>query len=231
VKLRRALIVVIGVVATLLSGASNASADTEYQPYIVDGYYAGHTNGAVQQFRDGRVWCTASLISSYWVLTAQHCVTANATYGYRVGSTDANAGGSFVYASAIYQHPSADLALVRLRNAVSGPVVRLGSTSPGQYAQIYGWGSTCASDGCPSRWLKYASTSVFSTNARDGRGGVAVGLSRYDGITAGGDSGGPAFANGTNIQIGVASTSDRNNYAYYTSVAYYRSWIRSVSGV
>ncbi|WP_181776403.1 S1 family peptidase [Amycolatopsis pittospori] len=229
-KLKRALLVVIGVVATLFPGVSTASADDTYQPYIVDGYYAGHTNGAVQQFRNGQAWCTASLISAYWVLTAQHCVTASASYGYRVGSTDAYAG-TWANASAIYQHPSADLALVRLSNPVSGPIVRLGSTSPGQYAQIYGWGSTCASDGCPSRWLKYANTIVSSTNARDGRGGVAIALSRYDGITAGGDSGGPAFANGTNIQVGVASTSDRANYASYTSVAYYRGWIRSVSGV
>lgn len=70
---------------------------------------------------------------------------------------------------------------------------------------------------------------VTSVNCRDYTGGVAVRAQRIDGITAGGDSGGPMFASGG--QVGVASTSDRATRTAYTNITSYRTWIRSVAGV
>ena len=54
---------------------------------------------------------------------------------------------------------------------------------------------------------------------------------RIDGIAAGGDSGGPMFADGR--QVGVASTSVRSSVSNYTSLnnSSYRSWIRTNAGV
>jgi secreted trypsin-like serine protease len=227
-RLRRMMLTAVALAGSLLFAAP-AHAVGGTTPSVIGGGYASYTYGAVKQFRNGAEYCSASQIAPNWVLTAQHCVTANATYSYRIGSVDAYSGGTTVTASYVYRHPQADLALVYLSRPVSGVYTRLGSAYVGQNAQLYGWGSTCPADTCQSRYLKYANVRVFSTNARDGMGGVAVGVQRLDGITAGGDSGGPLFAGG--YQVGVASTSDRANYAWYTSTAAYRSWIRSISGV
>jgi secreted trypsin-like serine protease len=70
---------------------------------------------------------------------------------------------------------------------------------------------------------------VTSVSCSDYAGGTAVCASRVNGITAGGDSGGPMFASGR--QVGVASTSDRATRTAYTNITRYRSWISSVAGV
>jgi secreted trypsin-like serine protease len=102
----------------------------------------------------------------------------------------------------------------------------------GQGVQVYGWGATCTNQpeiNCQSRLLKVATVNVTSVSCRDYAGGVAVCARRGNGITAGGDSGGPMFASGR--QVGVASTSDRSTTTAYTNITQYRSWIRSVAGV
>ena len=98
--------------------------------------------------------------------------------------------------------------------------------------KLYGWGATCTNQpviNCQSRYLKVADTRVTTTNGRDYRGGQAISVRRIDGIAAGGDSGGPMFADGR--QVGVASTSDRATRSNYTRIATYRSWITSNAGV
>ena len=80
-----------------------------------------------------------------------------------------------------------------------------------------------------SRYLKVANVRVTSPQCSDYEGGVAVCANRIDGITAGGDSGGPMFASGH--QVGVASTSDRQYSTAYTNITQYRSWISQVAGV
>ncbi|GAB3363798.1 hypothetical protein GCM10027360_29040 [Amycolatopsis echigonensis] len=74
-----------------------------------------------------------------------------------------------------------------------------------------------------------ANVQVTSVDCPDGAAGVSVCATRGDGITAGGDSGGPMYANGK--QVGVASTSDRQSYTAYINVTRYRDWIQSVAGV
>lgn len=162
-------------------------------------------------------------------------MSGNGTYTFRAGSLDQTTGGQLVTATQIIKHPSADLALARVNTAMSAPFSPLGNpVTVGQTVQLYGWGATCTNQpeiNCQSRYLKVANTSVTSTNGRDYRGGVAISVRRVDGIAAGGDSGGPMFANGR--QVGVASTSDRSTRSNYTSVNHssYRSWIRQYAGV
>jgi secreted trypsin-like serine protease len=74
-----------------------------------------------------------------------------------------------------------------------------------------------------------ANVQVTSVDCPDGAAGVSVCANRGDGITAGGDSGGPMYANGK--QVGVASTSDRQSYTAYINITQYRDWIQSVAGV
>lgn len=215
--------------------ATAAPENPDMSPMIIGGSYAQNFPYAARLFANGRENCSATKIAPNWILTAEHCVASSATYTFRAGSLDQTSGGQMVTASQIIKHPSADLALARVSPAMSGPFAPLqASVSTNQTVQLYGWGATCTNQpeiNCQSRYLKVANTRVTTTNGKDYRGGVAISVTRVDGIAAGGDSGGPMFANGR--QVGVASTSDRSTRSNYTSINHgpYRSWITQYTGV
>jgi secreted trypsin-like serine protease len=208
--------------------------DFDVQPLIIGGGNASNAPWAARLFTAGRETCSASIIAPTYILTAKHCVTGSGTKTFRVGSLDQHSGGVMVTATQIYTH-SSDLAIARIDRSVNTTYAPLGTTSNvavGQNVQIYGWGATsrCGSEiNCQSRYLKVATVRVTSTTAGDAYGGLAIRATRVDGIAAGGDSGGPMFANGR--QVGVASTSDRVSVTNYTNVTRYRSWIQSIAGV
>ncbi|MCC8250618.1 S1 family peptidase [Saccharothrix luteola] len=248
-RFTRALSAVVGATTALLSAfaltaiapAASAQEAGVVEPYIIGGGTASNAPWAARLFRNGQQNCSATIIAPQWVLTAQHCVASSGTYTFRIGSLDQTTGGTLATATQIIQHPSVDLALARLDRSVSGTYAPLGTTTAvavGQTVQLYGWGATCTNQpeiNCQSRYLKYANTRVTSVNGRDYRGGIAISVSRIDGIAAGGDSGGPMFAtspvDGRRYQVGVASTSDRSTRSNYTAVTRYRDWIRSYAGV
>jgi secreted trypsin-like serine protease len=215
--------------------ASAAPEDPNMSPMIIGGSYASNFPYAARLFVNGRENCSATKIAPTWILTAEHCVASSGTYTFRAGSLDQTSGGQLVTGNQIIKHPSVDLALVRVSTAMSAPFSPLGTTSnvsAGQTVQLYGWGATCTGQpeiNCQSRYLKVATVRVNSVGCSDYNGGVAVCATRVNGITAGGDSGGPMFASGR--QVGVASTSDRSNNTAYTNITRYRSWISQVAGV
>jgi secreted trypsin-like serine protease len=245
-RLTRTLSALVGTATAMLAALSltavapAASADP-VSPMIIGGGTASNAPWAARLFVNGRQNCTASIIAPTWILTAQHCVANAGTYTFRVGSLDQTTGGTMVNAVSITQHPSVDLALVKIDRSVSTTYAPLGTTSAvqnGQTVQLYGWGATCTNQpeiNCQSRYLKVANTTVTTVNGRDYRGGIAVSVRRVDGIAAGGDSGGPMFAtspvDGRRYQVGVASTSDRSSVSNYTNVTRYRPWIQSLAGV
>ncbi|GHJ94288.1 hydrolase [Streptomyces sp. NE5-10] len=199
---------------------------------IIGGGYAQSGPWAARLLSNGRETCSATIIAPTWILTAKHCVTGGGL-SFRIGSLDQHSGGTLANGVQTYTH-SADLALVRLDRSVTATYARLGqpgSVTVGQNVQVYGWGATsqCGSEAtCQSRYLKVANVTVTG-GCRDAYGGSAICARRGDGITAGGDSGGPMMANG--VQVGVASTSDRQTTTAYTNVTAYRSWIQSIAGV
>ena len=204
-------------------------------PFIIGGGNASNAPWAARLFINGRQTCTATIIAPTYVLTARHCVSSSGTHTFRIGSLDQTSGGTVATGVAITRHSRADLAIVRLDRSVTATYSPLGTSSHvsvGQTVQVYGWGATCTNQqeiNCQSRYLKVADVRVSSVNCSDYTGGVAVCATRINGITAGGDSGGPMFASGR--QVGVASTSDRSTRTAYTNITVYRSWIRSVAGV
>ncbi|MFF6882834.1 S1 family peptidase [Streptomyces sp. NPDC012421] len=209
-----------------------ARADAVAVQPIIGGGHAQSGPWAARLFSNGRETCSATIIAPTWILTAKHCVTGGGL-SFRIGSLDQHSGGTVANGVQTYTHGS-DLALVRLDRSVTATYARLGqpgSVSVGQSVQVYGWGATsqCGSEAtCQSRYLKVADVTVTG-GCRDAYNGSAICARRGNGITAGGDSGGPMMANG--IQVGVASTSDRQTTTAYTNVTAYRSWIQSIAGV
>jgi secreted trypsin-like serine protease len=245
-RIQRVLSLLVGAAALLSTTALAAPASAAPAPPttdIIDGGPASYAPFAVRLFSNGTPWCSASIIAPSWVLTAQHCVSDdNATYTFRIGSLQQDSGGTLVTGVEVVDHPSADLALVRINQAQPSwwEYARLGTPSAvaaNQAVQIWGWGATCLGDegSCQSPVLKMANTLVESVSASDWLGGVAISSTRVDGISAGGDSGGPMMAtspvDGLYYQVGVSSTSNRYDWCAYTNITVYRDWIFSVAGV
>jgi secreted trypsin-like serine protease len=208
-------------------------------PAIIDGGNATSGPWAARLFVNGQENCSATIIAPTWILTAEHCVAGGGTYTFHIGSLDQTQGEAAT-GVAIHAHPSADLALVRLDHAVNATYSPLGSPGAvevGETVQVYGWGATCTDRPeieCQSQLLKVANVSVSSVSCTDYLGGTAVCANRIDGITAGGDSGGPMFAtapDGSYVQVGVASTSDRQTFTAYGNITVYRDWIAGIAGV
>ncbi|OEU96307.1 S1 family peptidase [Streptomyces oceani] len=221
-----------GLTLTASASASEAPAARGGPEPIIGGQPAQSAPWAARLFSNGQQTCSATIIAPEWILTAKHCVSGGGL-SFRIGSLDQTSGGTTANGTQVYTH-SADLALVRLDRAVEAtysPLADPGSVRVGQSVQVYGWGATsqCSPEiNCQSRYLKYANVSVTG-GCTDAYGGQAICARRGDGITAGGDSGGPMMADGK--QVGVASTSDRQTRTAYTDVTAYRSWIQSVAGV
>ncbi|WP_420903289.1 S1 family peptidase [Streptomyces boncukensis] len=214
------------------SAAENRTAGGPERP-IIGGSHAESGPWAARLFSGGRQTCSATIIAPTWILTARHCVSGG-QLSFRIGSLDQTSGGTMANGTQVHTHSSSDLALVRLDRSVDATYSQLGdpgSVQVGQSVQVYGWGATARCNpeiNCQSQFLKYANVTVTG-GCRDAYQGQAICARRGDGITAGGDSGGPMMANG--IQVGVASTSDRQTTTAYTNVTRYRSWIQSIAGV
>lgn len=242
VRVGAALLGAAAAVLGFISGSGAAAADQtgDVGPAIIDGGFAENAPWAARLFVNGQENCSATIIAPEWILTAQHCVAGGGTYTFHIGSLDQTQGESATGID-IQTHPSADLALVRLDHAVSATYSPLGTADTvgvGQTVQVYGWGATCTDQpeiNCQSQLLKVANVGVSSVSCSDYIGGIAVCANRIDGITAGGDSGGPMFAtsqvDGGYYQVGVASTSDRQTFTAYTNVTRYRDWIAGIAGV
>lgn len=221
----------------LLAPAAQADDPPDDGPsaYIIDGRPAESGPWAARLFVDGRENCTATIIKPTWVLTAEHCV-GGGQISFRIGNVDQTQGEEATQVEGgVHTHPSADLALVQIDHPVETEYAVLGepgAVNVGDTVQTYGWGATCTDRPeieCQSQHLKVADVEVtqVGNGCTDYRGGSAVCARRGDGIPAGGDSGGPMFAG--DVQVGVASTSDRQENTAYTHVAEYRSWIDEVT--
>ncbi len=238
-KLFKVALAMVGAALALATAAPQAVAAPPEPggatPMIIGGGTASNAPWAARLFVDGRQNCTATIIAPQYILTAKHCVSGAGTYTFRIGSLDQTSGGTMATGVAITRHSRADLAIVRLDRNVSATYSPLGTSSNvavNNTVQVYGWGATCTGQpeiNCQARYLKYANVRVTSVSCSDYTRGIAVCAQRIDGITAGGDSGGPMFASGR--QVGVASTSDRATRTAYTNITQYRSWIQSIAGV
>ncbi|XP_011205096.2 chymotrypsin-2-like isoform X6 [Bactrocera dorsalis] len=187
--------------------------------------------------------CGGAIISRNYVLTAAHCVNGYSPWDYsiRAGTVEFNSGGVEIQVADVKIHPqysdsNYDIALLRLSSPLSfndkiKPVSLACTDFPdGTPVIITGWGGV--SSGGLADQLQYNTVYTLNHDSCVERLNTlddsmrCLDKSAGNGI-CGGDSGGPAVANG--VLIGISSFGvngcDSSLPNGFTDVVYTRDWI------
>lgn len=183
----------------------------------------------------GNTACSATMITSSWALTARHCIPEGGSGGAAVGSSTLS---PFQEVSEAIIHPTADLALVKLRNPVNtGAVSFYGAhVKPGANGVVAGWGGYAAQG---QQFAQEANVHIdrrITNLPSPDRSAVLLQGTITGGRLLHGDSGGPLFINGQLAGVLSMSTAAENNNAtdgtvgWYVPVAEHAEWIARHSG-
>ena len=221
---------------------------------IVGGHAASDAAGVARLYLEGRPFCDASFLTDDWLLTAAHCVDTAETatdLTVRTGSTDlAKATERGVAETIVHEgwrhgYLVNDIALVRLVPATTGKVSKVTLPAcadaarivPGAPVTLVGWGATNARDeATQSSTLEEANAGVLDCDPFDGyqnldqKSVVCIGDPDGSRHSCKGDSGGPLFARGSRVQIGLDSwgwspCGAAGKPSVFTRVDAYLGWI------
>ncbi|KAL2825253.1 trypsin-like cysteine/serine peptidase domain-containing protein [Aspergillus pseudoustus] len=212
----------------------------------------------IQLLSDGSLICGGSIISNQYVVTAGHCTegASASSLSIRAGSSSSSGGGTVVPVSSIAHHPDYDAAttdndisiLTLSKDLTFGSgiqAVKLPTSSAlpaaGTIATATGWGAL-QEGGDVSETLQYVEVPIVNKSecARDyqGFGNITASMLCAGAPEGGkdacqGDSGGPLVADG--VLVGITSWGNgcaRAGYpGVYSSPAYFRDFITSVTGI
>ncbi|KAH8331872.1 hypothetical protein KR067_000211, partial [Drosophila pandora] len=215
---------------------------------------------SLRRSKSGNHSCGATLLNSYWVLTAAHCVRGSTPEQVDVqyGSQRlARNTTQLVKVAAIHVHPGYDpqnkyvhdIALLQLKDYVSmnkrAQPVRLPEPrqhTPGNASAVLaGWGLN-ATGGVVQRHLQKVNLQVFSDQECSERhqeqlhsSQICAGVPEGGKGQCSGDSGGPLLLSNSDTQIGIVSWSKKPCArppfpGVFTEVSEYVDWIVTTVG-
>ncbi|KAF2905795.1 hypothetical protein ILUMI_00390 [Ignelater luminosus] len=230
--------------------------ENDFEGRIVGGSAAG--NGQyphqISLRRGNSHFCGGSILSNRFVLTAAHCTHGQSPSGIAivVGTNYLNSGGTAYGVAQIINHANYDpqdnandISILVVSGSIAfTPAVKsitLASSNPSHGSQciLSGWGLTGYPGSTLPNALQHIGLSALDLNECARRlPGFPVYTSHVctsSPVGQGacqGDSGGPLIAGGS--QVGVVSWGipcAKGNPDIFTSVAFYRGWINSITGI
>lgn len=230
--------------ATTAQQATGQPADEngEAGPAIVGGQPVSETYSWMVSVQDSNGHlCGGSLIKPEWVVTAAHCV--GGVTQVRIGTTNRNSGGTVARIASEQRHPSSDIAVLKLDQAVQEEPITIAADggSEGTATRLIGWGSTTGEQDGGTDQLMQVDVQVTSgcTNRFDAQTELCLGDDDPNTSACYGDSGGPSVIQvdgqwqltGATNRAGQSKHPCQDNEAsIYASVPAHKQWIDEVTG-
>lgn len=217
--------------AVLSAGTAAPAAAAPAGPDVIGGGKVtdiGDAPWAAQvRFNGGSSHCSGAVIAPRWVLTAAHCAASDDVV--LLGSV-VKGKGTRIDTDRQVKGDGEDIALLHLTSPYDTTDARYGAAgdrpSVGATVSFYGYGETDAS-GTPSDNLKTCTMRVKANSGSDGRNAHIITLTKGSGISAKGDSGGPALVHGVIVGTDSNGTSSVKDFADVTA---YHDWIAKTIG-
>jgi secreted trypsin-like serine protease len=185
-----------------------------------------HTWIADLGHKDSGGGCGGGLITSQWVVTAEHCL-ASVTKGspVRIGSNDRLEGGTVVEVESVHKGDYGDIGLIKLAHPVIEAPLTTGPMPVSGPIRLLGWGGNAQENAISPRLLKQLDTQVLGQCGGDDE--ICVKQS-VDATACGGDSGTPATVDGKVVAVtsrGPIGPCGGEGWTVYTAVAPHQQWI------
>ncbi|MBQ1075435.1 DUF1986 domain-containing protein [Micromonospora sp. C31] len=224
----------LAVLVAALMGAVGGPAVVTPAHAIYGGVTAGHLREAAQVYVDGQYRCTAVVLNSSWLLTAEHCTEGITAARFHVYAGDRRRGHGYgKVVQRVEEFGRADLALIKVWSPFPSsvatttlPPINQPIPAPGVLMSASGWGNWAQTGYQLPDSLQVCSVKLLGTYDDDGVTHI-MGEPTGGAFTRSGDSGGPLTQGGYTWGILSGTVEGQPNRSVWVSLTdtVTRMWI------